>query len=109
MRRASPQRCLDLSAGDAAVTDFFDLGNRTMRALEMAREADEHQQAADETHGTPEAARDAHWDAVSHLRTVTERLSVLMEAHKFQARRMDYEQKRELRTGIEFKAGGDAA
>lgn len=90
------------------MTDFFDLGNRTMRALEMAQLADEYQMAADEGHGTPEAARDAHWDSVSHLRTVTERLSVLMEAHTFQARRMDAENRKEIATGREYR-GGSAA
>lgn len=87
---------------------LLDLNLRASHAVELAALADEQQQAADESHGTPEAAAHSHQDAVKALRDVAERFSHLADAHEFMARRMSYEDKRERATGIEYRRG-DAA
>lgn len=90
------------------MSTLLDLMIRAGRAIDTATTANDYQQAADETHGTPESAAGAHWDAASLCRQVGERFIALADAHTFAARRMEVEQRRERATGVEYRAG-DAA
>lgn len=90
------------------MSDLLDLMIRASRAIDTAGNADEFQQAADETHGTPEAAASSHWDASSLCRQVGDRFLALADAHAFAAKRMERAQAEEKRTGVEYRSG-DAA
>lgn len=81
---------------------------RAARGIELAALADEHQHAAEEGHGTPEAAASAHREAELLCRSVAERFSALASGHEFMARRMEDEHAKERRSGIEYR-GGSAA
>lgn len=91
------------------MTDREELIYRAARALDTSRMAEEDQYAADESHGTPEAAASAHWDAASLLRQVGERFLTLADSHTFEAKRMDREHRKEKATGVEYRLGNDAA
>lgn len=81
---------------------------RAGRAIDTAAMADDEQMAADESHGTPEAAASVHWNASSLCRTVGERFIALADGHALQAKRMERAQREERQTGVEYRRG-DAA
>lgn len=85
-----------------------EIGYRVMRALDHSRTASEEQEAADQTHSTPEAAEALHWDAAGLLEGSIVRLQALYDRHVFDAKRMGRAQREETRTGVEYRSG-DAA
>lgn len=81
---------------------------RSARAIDAFNDAQDYVQAADESHGTPEAAAKACWDAASLIRNVAQMFETLADSTTFQARRYEKAHREEQRTGVEHR-GGSAA
>lgn len=82
---------------------------RMARAVDAYNTATDYMQAADEAVDTPGNAAKVCWDASSALRSIGDALTTLADSMSFAARRYEKAERDEKATGVEFRAGGDAA